>query len=69
MSGRRACVQSNEALNLVLLDPGSDIEPEIDFPDHDPDAGGNEAYVAANTDCRADVSAKEILNENYSRKF
>ena len=56
MSGRRARVQSNEALNLVLLDPG----PEINFPDHDQDSGDNEACVEANTDRRADVPAKDI---------
>ena len=64
MSGRRACVQSDEALVLVLLDPGRGTEPEIDFPDHDQDAGDDEACVAAHTDRRADVPAKEILNEN-----
>ena len=64
MSGRRPRVQSDEALNLVLLDPGSGTEPEIDFPDHDQDAGDDEACVAANTGRCADVPAKEILNEN-----
>ena len=64
MSGRRARVQSDEALNLVLLDHGSSTETEIDFPDHDQDAGDDEACVVANTDRRADVPAKEILNEN-----
>ena len=64
MSGRRARIQSNEALNLVLLDPGSGPGPEINFPDHDQDSGDNEACVEANTDRRADVPAKEILNKN-----
>ena len=49
----------------MLLDPGSGTEPEIDFPDHDQDAGDHEACVAANTDRRADVPAEEILNENF----
>ena len=65
MSGRRARAQSNKALNLVLLDPGSGPGPEINFPDHDQDSGDNEACVEANTDCCANVSAKEILNENF----
>ena len=65
MSRRRALVQSDEALNLVLLDPGSGTEPEIDFPDHDQDAGDHEACVAANTDRRADVPAEEILNDKF----
>ena len=65
MSGRRARVQSNESLNLMLLDPGSGTEPEIDFPDHDQDAGDDEASVAANTNRRADVPAKGILNEKF----
>ena len=64
MSGRRARVQSNESLNLVLLDPGSGTEPEIDFPDHDQDAGDDEACVAANTNRCVDIPAKNILNEN-----
>ena len=45
--------------------PGSGTEPEIDFPDHDQDAGDDEACVAANTDRRADVLVKEILNEIF----
>ena len=65
MSERRPRVQSGEALNLVLLDPGSGTEPEIDFPDHDQDPGGDEAGVATNADRRTDVPAKEILNENF----
>ena len=65
MSGRRARVQSNEALNLVLWDPGSGPGPEINFPDHDQDSGDTEACVEAKPDCRADVPAKEILNENF----
>ena len=40
MSEKRPHVQSGEALNLVLLDPMSGTEPEIDFPDHDQDPGG-----------------------------
>ena len=65
MSGRRAHIQSDEALNLVLLDPGSGTEPEIDFPDHDEDAGDGEACVAAKTDRRAEVPAKGM----YSMKI
>ena len=65
MSGRRPCVQRDEALNLVLLDPRSGTEPDKDFPDHDQDAGDDEACVSANTDRCAVVSAKEILNENF----
>ena len=65
MSRRRGRVQSDEALNLVLLDPGSGTEPEIDFSDHDQVAGDHKACVAANTDRRADVPAEEILNENF----
>ena len=65
LSGRRARVQCDEALSLVLLVPGSGTEPEIDFPDHDQDAGDNEACVAGNTDRRADVPVKEILNEVF----
>ena len=38
LSGRRARVQSDEALSLVLLVLGSGTDPEIDFPDHDQDA-------------------------------
>ena len=53
MSGR-ARVQNDEAFNLVLLDPGSGTEPEIDFPDYDHDAGNDEACAAANTDRRVD---------------
>ena len=49
----------------MLLDPGSGTEPEINFPDHDQDAGGDDACVAANTDRRADVPAEEILNEKF----
>ena len=41
MSERRPRVQSSEALNLDLLDPGSGTEPEIDFPDHDQDPRGD----------------------------
>ena len=52
-------------MNLVLLDPGSGTEPEIDFPDHDQDPGGDEAGVATNADRRTNVPAKEILNENF----
>ena len=65
MSERRPRVQSGEALNLVLLDPESGTEPEIDFPDHDQDPGGDEAGVAANADRRADVPAKKIVNETF----
>ena len=65
MSGRRTRVQSNEALNLVLLDPGSGPGPEINFLDHDQDSGDAEACVEVNTDRRADIPAKEILNENF----
>ena len=65
MSGRRACAQSDEALNLMLFDPGNGTEPEVDFPDHDQDAGDDVACVAANTDRRVDVPAKEILHENF----
>ena len=65
MSGRRARVQSNESLNLVLLDPGSGTEPEIDFHNHDQDAGDDEACVAANSNRRADVPAKGTLNEKF----
>ena len=65
MSERRPRLQSGKALNLVLLDPGSGTEAETDFPDHDQDPGGDEAGVAANADRRADVPAKEILNENF----
>ena len=46
----------------MLLDPENGTEPEIDFPDHDQDAGYHEACVAANTDHRAD---EEILNEKF----
>ena len=49
LSGRRARVQSDKALSLVLLVPGSGTEPEIDFPDHDQDAGDDEACVVART--------------------
>ena len=65
MSGRRARIQSDEALNLALLDPRSGTEPDKDFPVHYQDAGEDEACVLANTDRHADVSAKEILNENF----
>ena len=65
MSGRRARVQSDEALNLALLDPRSGTEPDKDFSDHDQDAGDDEACVSASTDRCADVSAKEILNGNF----
>ena len=65
MSGRKARVQSNEALNLVLLDPGSDPGPEINFPDHDQDSGDDEACVEANIDLDTDVLGKEILNEIF----
>ena len=64
MPERRPGIQSGEALNLMLLDPGSGTEPEVDFPDHDQDPGGDEAGVAANADRRVDVPAKEILHEN-----
>ena len=57
MFGRRARVQSNEALYLVLWGPGSDPGPEINFPDHDQDSGDNETCVQAKTDRRADVPA------------
>ena len=65
MPERRPRVQTGEALNLVLLDPESGTEPEIDFPDHDQDPGGDEAGVATNADCRTDVPAKKILNEKF----
>ena len=65
MSGRRARVQSDKSLNVVLLDPGSGTEPEIDFPNHDQDAGDDEACVAANTNRLTDVPAKDILNEKF----
>ena len=47
------------------MDPGSGPGPEINFPGHDHDSGDNEACVEAKTDRRADVPAKEILNENF----
>ena len=50
-------------MNLALLDPRSGTEPDKDVPDHDQDARDDEARVSANTDRRADVSAKELLNE------
>ena len=65
MSGRRTRVQSNEALDLVFLDPGSSPGPEINFPDNDQDSENGEAYVEVNTDRGADVLAKETLNENF----
>ena len=65
MSGRRARIQSDEALSLVSLDPRSGTEPDKDFPDHDQYAGDNEACGLANTDGRTDVSAKQILNVNF----
>ena len=65
MSGRRARVRSNEALNLVLWDPGSGPGPEINFPDHDQDSGDNNACVEAKTDRREYVQAKEIRKENF----
>ena len=48
---------------MLLLDLGSGPGPEIKFPDHDQDFLDNEARVEANTDRRADVPAKEVLNE------
>ena len=45
MSESAPRVQSGEALNLVLLDPGSGTDPEIDFPDHDQDPGGDERVL------------------------
>ena len=53
-------------MNLALRDPRSGTEPGKDVPDHDQDARDDEARVSANTDHRADVSAKELLNENFA---
>ena len=65
MSGRGPRIQSNAALNLAFLNRGSGTEPKIDFPVHDQDPGRDEACVAANAGRRADIPAKEVLNENF----
>ena len=63
MSERRPRVQSGEALNLVLLDPMSGTEPEIDFPDHDEDPGGEPVLP------RMLIVARMYQLRKYSMKF
>ena len=49
-------------MNLALRNPKSGTEPDKDKVVPDQDARHDEARVSANSDRRADVSAKESLN-------